>query len=459
MHNVSPARAAALAALTRWSARSDRQGAPDTATKAEDIFAEESGSARLDRRDRALALDMFYGVIRNLARLDYSISAFVSGGKRKVDTDIRDVLRIAAYQLVFLDRVPAHAAVNEAVEQAKKLRGKGAGSFVNAVLRSMIRSPEKAGLPDKTVDPAGYLSLAYSFPKWIVNRWLSRFGPDGAEALMAASNKVPPLTLRTNTLKVKRDGLLLLMKEAGIGCSPGGYAPDSVVVEAGNAVHELPGYADGLFSVQDEASQLVSLLLDPRPGDRVLDACAAPGGKTAHIAALAGGSASIVASDIGLDKSRLMNENMARLGIGGVSLLAADAALELPVQGQFDRILLDAPCSALGIIRRRPEVKHLRTEPDVARLAGMQARMLQNVSRYMKPGGVLVYSTCSTEPDEGERVVEAFLEGAEGFASESALGYLPVPAHGMATGKGYMRSYPHTHGTDGFFAARIRRKA
>lgn len=459
MHNVSPARVAALAALSRWGVRADARGRAGGNIKAEDIISDESVAAGLDRRDRALALELFYGVIRNLTRLDHTISLFLRQKETKLDPEVANVLRLGAYQILYLDRVPPHAAVNEAVEQAKKLFGRGMGSFTNAVLRSLIRGKDALRLPDRDKDPVAYLALKHSFPAWMVHRWLGRFRLDGANALMAASNTVPPLTLRANTLKISRAELEALLIGAGIDATQARYAPDGLAVRTDSPVRELPGYDDGLFAVQDEAAQLVTMLLQPGPGELILDACAAPGGKTAHIAAISGGGARIVAADIGLDKSMLMKENIARLGIENVGQVVTDMTGRLPFAGRFDRILLDAPCSALGIIRRRPEVKHLRTASDIPRLAKVQAAMLKNAAMCLKPGGVLVYSTCSTEPEEGEQVVEGFLRATDEFVSGMADGLLPDAASGMVTKEGYMRSYPHLHGTDGFFAARITRKA
>jgi 16S rRNA (cytosine967-C5)-methyltransferase len=274
---------------------------------------------------------------------------------------------------------------------------------------------------------------------------------------MAAGNATPPLTLRANTLKTDRDGLIRLLDETGINCSPSRYAPDGIALETGSPINELPGYRDGLFAVQDEAAQLVPLLLAPKAGDKILDACAAPGGKSAHIAALAGWDAQIVAMDIGLDKTRALTENIRRLGVRKVMPLIADAGAPLPFKDYFDSILLDAPCSALGVIRRRPEIKYARLEKDIRRLAALQARMLRNLASATKPGGVLVYSVCSTEPEEGELLVEGFLREEGGFVLEDARQFIPGNAVELVTEEGFMRTWPHLHGTDGFFAARLKK--
>ncbi len=457
MPEVAPARAAALRALTAWRGRLEAHAGPGGG-RAEDILAETFESMALDRRDRALAHEIFYGTIRNLIAIDHILKHFIKRRPGDVDPLLRDVLRTAVYQLRFLDRVPDHAAVNDAVEQAKSERGQGAASFVNGVLRGMLRRGLEVEYPDASSDPAGRLSLVHSYPLWLAKRWVKRLGAEEAGRLMAAGNEVPPLTLRVNTLKADRAGLAESIRRLGLDVSETTFSPDGLVVGSGASVQELPGYAEGLFYVQDEAAQLVCLLLGAGPGERILDACAAPGGKAAHIYALSGGEAIVLAADIGLDKSRLMKENINRLGAYGVHVAVMDSSAALPVRGMFDRVLLDAPCSALGVIRRRPEVKYIRREKDMARLAALQSAMLENVSKTLAPGGTLVYSTCTTEPEEGERIIEGFIGSNPGFFVQDAGGFLPAGAASMVKDNGFMRSYPHTHGTDGFFAARLRRK-
>ncbi len=358
---------------------------------------------------------------------------------------------------MYLDKIPARAAVDEAVKQAKKSAGRGgrgAGGFVNAVLRNMLREPGKVKFPDPENKPLDYLSLKLSYPPWLVKRWEERFGFDGAMALMEAGNGRPPLVLRANRPRVDRDTLAGLFNKEGLETAPGKYAPDALIVNTHGPVPELPGYDEGLFSVQDEAAQLVSILTDPKPGEFVLDACAAPGGKSAHLFSLSGGLAHIVSMDISLDKIKLLNENSLRMKIGNILPVAADAAGPLPFKIKFDRVLLDAPCTALGIIRRRPEIKYLRKPADIARMARLQLSMLENVSGIVAPGGALVYSVCSTEPEEGEGVVEKFLSLHPEFELDDPLPLLPEAAHGLVNNK-FIRTSPHLHGTDGFFMARM----
>jgi 16S rRNA (cytosine967-C5)-methyltransferase len=430
--------------------------------RAEVLLQQSFHKFSLDHRDRRLTTELVYGVLRNLVSLDHSLSFYIKE-PRKVQPEVKNILRLAAYQLLYLDKIPAHSAVDEAVKQAKKSAGKGggggkggsgAGGFVNAVLRSMLREPGKVKFPDPEREPIDYLSLKLSYPAWLVERWVERFGFDGAAALMEASNGRPPLVLRASRPGVNVDTLAGLFNKEGLETGPGRYAPDALVVNSHVPVPELPGYDEGLFSVQDEAAQLVSLLVDPKPGEYVLDACAAPGGKSAHLSTLSGGLAHIVSMDISLDKIKLLKENSLRMKTGDIFPVVADAPGPLPFKTKFDRVLLDAPCTALGIIRRRPEIKYLRKPADIARMAGLQLSMLKNVSGLVAPGGVLVYSVCSTEPEEGEGVIEKFLSLHPEFELDDPLPCLPEAARGLAKNK-FIRTLPHLHGMDGFFMARM----
>ncbi len=462
------ARDAALYVISRVRPEAGRP------SRAETLLHESFRKYSLDSRDRRLATELVYGVIRNLIALDYSLSFYIKD-PRKVQPEIRNILRLAAYQILYLDKIPPRAAVDEAVEQAKRVedRGEGrsgnvrsrsTGGFVNAVLRNMLREPGKVIFPDPDKNPLDYLSLRLSYPKWLVKRWTGRFGFEGAKALMEAGNERPPLVVRANAPGTSREALAEIFGEAGIQTAPGRYAPDALILKSHRPVTELPGYDEGLFSVQDEAAQLVSLLVAPEPGELVLDACAAPGGKSAHLSSIgsrstgSGNSARIVSMDISLDKLALLKENSLRLKAPNIFPVAADAAGELPFRaGCFDRILLDAPCTALGIIRRRPEIKYTRKPAAIARMAAMQLSMLENVSGLLKPGGTLVYSVCSTEPEEGEGVVETFLSRHAEFALEDPRPFLPEAARDSAIDD-IVRTFPIPHGTDGFFMARMVRR-
>jgi 16S rRNA (cytosine967-C5)-methyltransferase len=466
--NKISARDAALYVLSASLASFNLPSPNRPAPRAEILLQQSFHKYSLDHRDRRLTPELVYGVLRNLISLDHSLSFYIKEPK-KVQPELKNILRLAAYQLLYLDKIPARAAVDEAVKQAKKsagrqgragLAGKGAagagvtGGFVNAVLRNMLREPGRVTFPDQEKEPVDYLSLKLSYPKWLVKRWVKRLGFDGGAALMEAANQRPPLVLRANRPGVDRGTLAGLFEKDGLETAPGKYAPDAVIVNTHGPVSELPGYDEGLFSVQDEAAQLVSLLVAPKPDEFVLDACAAPGGKSAHLSSLSGGLAHIVSMDISLDKIKLLKENSLRLKIGKIFPVVADAAGPLPFRIKFDRVLLDAPCTALGIIRRRPEIKYARKHADIARMAHLQLSMLENVSGFVASGGALVYSVCSTEPEEGEEIIEKFLSLHQKFELDDPLPLLPEAARFLVKNK-FIRTFPHLHGTDAFFMARM----
>jgi 16S rRNA (cytosine967-C5)-methyltransferase len=425
--------------------------------RVESLVRESYAKFSLEPRDRALAMDLSYGVVRNLLNLDHVLSYFVIKTAKGVPPEILNILRLSAYQILYLEKIPHRAAVHEAVEQAKSHKGHGSGGFVNAVLRALIRDLGRVSYPDPDKEPAKFLTLKYSFPDWLAERWLLRWGFDFTRDFMKASNEVPPISIRTNTLKAARGELVAKFEEAGIACELSRFLPDSFNVRGANAVMDFPGFKDGLFAVQDEAAQLISMLVAPVAGERVLDASAAPGGKSTHLASLSGGGAFVAAMDINYDKLRFLKDNTHRLGAERVLPVCADAAAPLPFADSFDGVLLDAPCSALGVIRRRPEIKYSRSESYIYRLAVLQERMLANLSGAVKKGGTLVYATCSVEPDEGERVIETFLAKNPGFYLDDPRPFMPEPVRELIEGN-YLRTYPQRDGMDGFFGARLVRR-
>jgi 16S rRNA (cytosine967-C5)-methyltransferase len=364
------------------------------------------------------------------------------------------------YQVLFLDKIPAYAAVSEAVEIAKGFRSGRGTAFVNGVLRNFLREADSSGeLQPKPISMAT-LAARESHPDWLVQEWLDYFGAEDAEALMRANNERSPLVLRVNSRRVTRNTLLDLLEKSGISAVPSRCSPQGVWVRDGCAVDQIPGFHEGLFQVQGEASQLVAHLLSPRPGERILDACAAPGGKTTHLAELMGDSGHLTALDMsesGLEKIR---ENAARLGLSSIGIARSDVTQELvgALCGPYDRILIDAPCSGLGTLRSHPEIKWHRVKSDIDRLGRLQSRIVNRLASSLKPGGVLVYSTCTLMRAENEQVTQGFLERHREFELEDATGYLPEQARTLVRGS-YFMALPHRHNTDGFFAARMRKVA
>jgi 16S rRNA (cytosine967-C5)-methyltransferase len=411
----------------------------------------------LDERDRALLTELTYGTLRWRGSIDARLIQNLRRPLAQVDPQLRNLLRLTYYQLLYLDRVPDYAAVNEAVEIAKLYGGRKAAGFVNGILRSFLRG-ERAQVPVPPDATVPSLAVEYSHPEWLVQRWLEEFGAAEAPALMRANNEKPPLVLRANLLKCGRDELINRLSRIGIDAKASSYSPQGVLLPAGGAVENLPGFTEGWFQVQGEASQLVAYLLSPLTGERILDACAAPGGKSTHIAELMHDQGEIISVDTSARGIERTWQNVNRLGLKSVRALHADITQENRELGgaPFDRILVDAPCSGLGTLRAHPEIKWQRNENDVRRLSGLQIRILNRVAGYLKRGGILVYSTCTLICDENDRNAESFLANHPEFELQDTARYLPEKAKHMVHGK-YFQALPHRDNTDGFFAARLRR--
>ena len=416
-------------------------------------------SADLNDADRALLTELTYGTLRWRGKIDSQLVPFFNRSLAETDSFIRNLLRVTLYQLLFLDKIPAYAAVNEAVEIAKATQPRSA-AFVNGVLRSFLRQLKKGGKASGIQSSAGNLADEYSHPQWLVDRWREYFGDEQAKALMLASNQRTPLVVRVNLGKTSREKLLASWHEQDIAAEPTAVSPQAIRLPTGVSIERLPGFAEGLFQVQSEASQLVSYLIGPASGDLILDACAAPGGKATHLAELIGDQGNIIAIDTSARGVERINQNAQRLGLGAIQTKCANASKTLPAKlaGPYDRILVDAPCSGLGTLRSHPEIKWQRDNSDIARLCALQARILQSVTQHLKIGGVLVYSTCTLTVDENERVVEEFLRDNSRFELVDAARYLPESARHMVHGK-YFQALPQRDDTDGFFAARMRKAA
>jgi 16S rRNA (cytosine967-C5)-methyltransferase len=412
----------------------------------------------LSERDRALLTELVYGTLRWRGRIDARLNLYFRRGSGDTDPFIRNLLRVAVYQLLFLDKIPDYAAVNEAVDLAKAHGGDKAAGFVNAALRNFLREKGRRTEPRPTNDVQATLATEHSHPQWLVKKWFDYFGREETEALMKANNEMAPLVLRVNSRKSSGEALLALLSKSGISAGATRWSPVGLWVKSHFSVAQLPGFQEGFFQVQGEASQLVSYLLSPQRGERILDACAAPGGKTTHIAELMADAGEVIAldkSEKGIEKIR---ENATRLGLASLRAAKSDVCHELPAEfrSPYDRILIDAPCSGLGTLRSHPEIKWHRDESDIKRLSHLQKNIVDRVVHYLKPGGVLVYSTCTLDQEENENIVEDFVEHHEEFVLDDAAGYLPQEASSLVRGSYYL-ALPHRHNTDGFFAARMRK--
>lgn len=431
---------------------------------ADELLDDAFGRMQLDARDRRLGMELTYGVLRRQASLDWRLDHVTDRPVARLPVPVRIALRLGAYQLLHLDKIPPSAAVNESVALAAGRRDRASARWrglTNAVLRGLTRRPPPA-LPDPARDPVQALALRDSCPAWLVERWLGRYGYDMCERLCRATLLVPPFTLRTNTLKLTREDLLARLTRAGLVVRPTPISPVGVAVEKQGGVTDLPHYREGLYYVEDEAAQLVPPLLAPQPGERVLDACAAPGGKATHLAERMQDRGEVVAVDRSELRLRLLRENCARLGISIVRPIEHDwcapsggrrnPALE---EISFDCALVDAPCSGLGVLKRHPEAKWRKGADMLAAQHERQLAILHQVAALLRPGGRLVYSTCSTEPEENEHVIGQFSKNHAEFRRESVEPWLPEGRRTLLTSQGYLSTLASMTSMDAFFACRL----
>lgn len=443
----------------------------------DDLFDQMAARESLDLRERAFMVELVRGVLRHRGTLDWRLGLLSDRPIARLPTLVQNIVRLGAYQLLYLDKVPESAAVNESVQMMKQ-QSKGLGrdwsGFVNAVLRALLRSPEP-DWPDAAKDPVEAFAVRYSCPKWLVERWCRQWGTARTETLCRASVEWPPLTLRVNTLRTSRKALLDKFAAAQLEASPTTVSPAGIQLARGSTVTALPGYDEGWFYVEDEAGQLIPLLLDVRPGQRVLDACAAPGGKATHLSALMANQGEIVAVDRVSGRLDRVMDNCRRLGVTLVTPVVADVRLlsnqqqpsgesraRQPVQQAallqpFDRILLDAPCSGLGVLRRHPEGKWYKTQESIAQHRQVQRELLVATSRLLRPGGLLVYSTCSIEPEETESVIDEFCQSHHEFQRDSIAPWIPPAGLPFVTPRGDLSTMTNMNNMDAFFAARLRR--
>lgn len=409
----------------------------------------------LSRQDRALATELVYGVLRWRGLLDWLLEPVVDRPLADVDPAVRQLLRLGTYQLARLTRIPGFAAVDETVSLAHYVGASRARGYVNAVLRRVAAAPRRAE-PDPAKDPLPYWTGPGSHPVWLVDRWIRRLGPEEAGALMTANNRVPPLSLMTNRIKADADAVERSLRSAVPDLRAGRFVAGSFACRAAGGVHELPGFAQGMFFPMDEAGALPVLALDLHPGQHVLDACAGGGGKSALIAAAVGHTGRVLALDRSPRAIRRLSAASMRLGLARVEPTlydAREAGTHWP--GRFARVLLDAPCTGLGTLRRRPEIKWRRRPEDLARAATLQGELLDGASGAVAPNGLLIYSTCTLEPEETDHVIDAFLGRHAAF-------HLEAPDRGLEAfadpvRRGVLRAWPNRHDTDGFFVARLRR--
>lgn len=407
--------------------------------------------ASFSSEDKRLATELVYGVLRQTTYLDRHIEYLAARPMNKMEPKVVDALRLGAYQLLLLDRIPPHAAINETVKLAPK-RAKG---LVNAVLRRLAEGKKP---PPLEADPLAKAAVELSHPLWLLDMWAEDYGLEDAVAMARANQTPPPMALRVNSPKANRDDLLKRLAE--FGAKPAPFAPGGVIVESTEGLWRHPTFLDGWFVVQSEASQIVSELLGTQPGDRVLDLCAAPGGKTTHLAALVGETGFVLAVDLHQHRLSLIEENVNRLGLTNVKTRQMDAAKKLffPTAKDFDRVLVDAPCTALGTIGKHPEVRWRVGPEDPERLVELQLAFLINAADAVRPGGALLYSVCTLTKPETIGVVERFLAAQNDFIRIDLHPEFAWRYDRFLSDDGAFLSLPNRTGTEGFFAARFSRK-
>ena len=442
-----PVRQLALRVLTRVET---------SAGFADQLIAALAATQGLTPQARAFLRELTYGVLRWRNRLDWMLQQCSDHLLQSLTPAVRNLLRLGAYQLCFLDHLPPYAAVSETVQLAKQVDHAGVVAYVNAVLRALERRRGAMSFPEASTDLLAYLTITQSHPRWLVERWLDHYGPQQTVAMCQADNIRPPLMVRVNRLRATRERLLTSLVADGCEAEPSRYAPDGVCIGSHTALDQLQSYRDGWFSVQDEAAILCGYLLTPQPEELVLDACAAPGGKATHAAELMADGGEILCLDHSHQRLNLVVENARRLGLQSLRGVVGKAET-IELKRAFDRILVDAPCSGLGVLRRHPDAKWRKGPELIGMMARRQAAILAHLSQYVKPDGLLLYITCSTEAEENQHVVNEFLECHPDYALEAVTRDLPDAARVFARQAGWLQTWPGPEGLDGFFAARLRR--
>ncbi|HED07578.1 MAG TPA: 16S rRNA (cytosine(967)-C(5))-methyltransferase RsmB [Ignavibacteria bacterium] len=400
--------------------------------------------------DKALLFQIVHGVVRWMGRLDWILNGFYKGQFSKAIPNLKNGLRVALYQILFLDRVPDYAAVNEAVEFVKKLQGQKPADLTNAVLRNILKNKNNIRYPNPEEDLPGYLTAYYSHPSWMVKRYLKRFGREETEKLLAINNEKPFLTLKVNALKVDQDEFKELLKSVNLDFSQGKYLSEFFKLKNLSNITSWECFKKGFFNIQDESAGLACRLLDVEPGMRVLDLCAAPGGKSAYLAGLMHNKGEIVAIDRYESRLKMLRKNMDRLGITCVNTIETDA-MDYE-DGNFDRVLADVSCSGSGTLRKKPDIKWKHDLLDLRRMSELQYKLLEKASTLVKDGGIVVYSTCSIEPEENIDIVNKFLQNHPKFKLKDITNRFPPE---LIDENGCIQTLCHVHQTDGAFAAKI----
>lgn len=406
----------------------------------------------IDSKDRGLLTELTYGTLQHRMTLDYYLEPFVHG---KLDKWVRELLRMSLYQIVYLTKIPPHAVVHEAVEIAKRRGHKRIAPTVNGILRSVLRKGVRS--LDTLEDGVAKIAIETSHPEWLIARWIELYGEEDATAMAHENNNPAPISMRVNTVKMTRDEAVAALESEGFEVSLGEIVAESLISNSGNPAN-TEAYKQGLVTIQDESSMLPVNALDLAPGMKVLDMCAAPGGKTTHIAEMMNNEGEVFAHDVHDHKIKLIETNAKRLGLTSITAKSGDSRKLVEVYGEssFDRILLDAPCSGFGVIRRKPEIKYVKNQTDLEGLITIQSELLETAEKLIKPNGIIIYSTCTVEYEENQGMVEKFLE------NHLDMEIIPLPNlkdnKKLAIEGDTLQVLPQHFGGDGFFVAALRKK-
>ncbi len=411
-------------------------------------------NAELSGKDKALLFEIVHGVIRWLGRIDWVLNGFYKGQFSKCIPNVKNSMRVALYQILFLDKIPHHAAVNESVEFVKKLQGDKSAGLTNAVLRNIIRNRKNIRYPDKKEDSVGYLSAYYSHPTWMVKRWVARFGEKETEKLLIANNKRPSHTIRINQLKTNFQELKSLLSSVDLEYKEARYIKGYFQLKALTNITSWEYFQKGYFTIQDESTGFSCKALEPKAGDKILDLCAAPGGKTTLLADIMNNEGEIVALDKFESRLNIFNKNIKRLDITNVRSVVKDA-LEFD-EDEFDGVLADVPCSGLGTLTKKPDIKWKKDFGDIRKLNKTQLKLINKAGSLVKKGGTLIYSTCTIEPEENINIVKQFLENNSNFELVNLNNKFDKS---LLDENGCIQTLPHKHGIDGAFVAKLIRKS
>lgn len=416
----------------------------------DDLISKTFQKQTLKQEDKSLILELVNGTLRWRGQLDWILEKFFHGDFKNCSNKLKSILEISLYQIRFLNKIPKYAAVSQGVEIAKETGGKTWGNLTNGILRTYLREANSLKLPSFEEDPIEAIAVYFSHPRWIVQRWLNRYGLEETKQICEFNNRRPVITLRVNLRKATREALLKHFENFGIKAEPSKYFDDFIKINKSQDFTQLSLFSEGLFAIQDESTVIASLLLAPEKGDTILDLCAAPGGKAGHLAQLLEDTGKILAVDRNPRRLNLLSQNSKRLNIKSILPIVADGTNFYCKE--INKILLDAPCSGLGVLAKRADLRWKRNLEDIFKIRKLQKSLLQNASKLLKQGGVLVYSTCTLEPEENEEVIEEFLDNHKDFQLDRTPKILNQV---FATPKGYWMSWPNKHEMDGTFAARM----